>query len=170
MSSYVWVQLYYKGKNEPKPKGQPFKIKPAPEDVDDLKAAVLPELGPALLGEVMVYAPDTERPFSQDKAIDPGDPVPTDTTSKNPLIVVAPNPKQADGKKFLGLVAGLLLNLFRSSLPNNYLLWVYYRLVASMTLQFHQRQSQWGCATTQKENSHFTRQRNHGRHGRDAFN
>jgi hypothetical protein len=33
------------------------------------KGAVLPELGPALLGEVKVYAPDTERPFSEQTSI-----------------------------------------------------------------------------------------------------
>ena len=40
-------------------------------------------------------------PFSQDKAIDPGDAVPGGTTSKNPLIVVAPDPQQqpANSKK-----------------------------------------------------------------------
>jgi hypothetical protein len=43
-------------------------------------------------GRIRVYPPGTKPPFSQDKVIDPGDPVPTGTTSRNPLIVVAPDP------------------------------------------------------------------------------
>ena len=93
-SSSVWVQLYYKG--EETNDLDPVEIFPIPRNIGALKAAVLPELGPALLGKVKVYAPDTAQPFSQDKAIDPGDDVPPGTTSKNPLIVVAPQ-QQADG-------------------------------------------------------------------------
>jgi HNH endonuclease len=50
------------------------------------------ELDHAGLTEISVFTPDTKLHFSQDKAMDPGDDVPTDTTSKNPLIVVAPAP------------------------------------------------------------------------------
>ena len=95
--SSVWVQFYYKGQDEPE--GQPIKIKPAPEDVADLKAVALPKLDPTELAEVFVYPPGTTPPFSQDKAIDPGDPVPTGTTSRNPLMV-KPDPQQpANGKR-----------------------------------------------------------------------
>ena len=100
-SSLVWVQLYYRGEGEPK--GQPIKITSRPDDVADLKAGVLPKLDSTELAEVFVYPSETKPPFSQDKAIDPGDPVPTGTTSKNPLIVVAPAQKQQqqDGKLYL---------------------------------------------------------------------
>ena len=90
-SSSVWVQLYYKGKDEPE--GQPIKIKPAPEDVAELIEAAQAKLElHAPLNLIFACPPGTTPPFSQDKAIDPGDPVPTGTTSKNPLIVVAPAP------------------------------------------------------------------------------
>ena len=72
--------------------------------------------------DLAVYSPDTKGPFSQDKAIDPGDDVPTGTTSKNPLILVAPDPAShppGQGKQLScsrsswnDLVVGLLLNLF----------------------------------------------------------
>jgi hypothetical protein len=89
--SYVWVQLFYKGKDEPK--GQPIKIKPAPEDVAELIMAVKTALElDARLNLIFACPPGTTPPFSQDKAIDPGDHVPAGTTSKNPLIVVAPAP------------------------------------------------------------------------------
>ena len=96
-SSSVWFQLYYKEENEPT--GQPVEIEPIPRNINALKAVVLPKLDPTELAEVFVYPPDTERPFSQDKAIDPGDDVPTGTTSKNPLIVVAPPQQHTNGEK-----------------------------------------------------------------------
>jgi len=103
-SSSVWVQLYYKGEDEPK--GQPVKIKPAPEDIADLKAVVLPKLDPTELAEIFVYPPDTEPPFSEQTFIR-GDKILKelieDLGNKNPrvsigydhpLIVVAPAPPQ----------------------------------------------------------------------------
>ena len=98
-SSSVWVQLYYKGKDEPE--GQPIKIKPAPEDVADLKELLKTEKAKKTLEhcdalKLRVFPPGTKAPFLQDKAIDAGDDVPSVTTSKNPLIVVAPQ-QQADG-------------------------------------------------------------------------
>ena len=106
-SSSVWVQLYYKGKDEPK--GQPVEIEPIPKNIGALikaaKAMLKKELDHAGLSEIYVFSPDTKPPFSQDKAFDPGDDVPTSTTSKKPLIVVAPapdptpqQPHQADGE------------------------------------------------------------------------
>lgn len=91
--SSAWVQLYYKGKEEPE--GRPVEIGPLPRNVDALVEQVKKKL--ELDGRpnlIFVFSPDTERPFSQDKAIDPGYSVPTGTTSKNPLIVVAPPPPQ----------------------------------------------------------------------------
>jgi hypothetical protein len=67
---------------------------PIPRNINALKAVVLPKLDPTELAEVFVHPPETKPPFSQDKAIDPGDNVLTDTTSKNPLIVVAPAQQQ----------------------------------------------------------------------------
>jgi hypothetical protein len=66
-SSYVWVQLYYKG--EETNDRDPVESIPIPRNIAAVKGAVLPELGPALLGEVKVYAPDTERPFSEQTSI-----------------------------------------------------------------------------------------------------
>ena len=103
-SSSVWVQLYYKGEDEPE--GQPIKIKPAPEDVADLKELLKTEKANKTLEhcdalKLRVFPPGTKAPFLQDKAIDPGNDVPPGTTSKNPLIVVAPDPQQPakNGKK-----------------------------------------------------------------------
>ena len=109
----VWVQLYYKGKVEPE--GQPIKIKAALEDVADLTKEVKAEVPNALSQcdalYLSVYPQDTEPPFAQDKAINPGDPVPTGTTSRNPLIVVAPDrPEQQQQGLYLILVA-LTLNV-----------------------------------------------------------
>jgi hypothetical protein len=103
-SSSVWVQLYYKG--EETNDRDPVEIIPIPRNIGALKAAVLPELGPALLGEVKVYVPDIERPFSeqtlsQDKAIDPGERVRPGTTSKKPLIVLAPAQKHDEDDNIL---------------------------------------------------------------------
>ena len=101
-SSSVWVQLYHKGKDEPA--GQPIKIKPAPEDVADLKAVVLPKLDPIELDKIFVYAPGTTRSFSQANTIRPGKKLEQvidelqnttpPTSDDHPLIVVAPDPKK----------------------------------------------------------------------------
>ena len=101
-SSSVWVQLYYKG--EETNDRDPVEIIPIPRNIGALKAAVLPELGPALLGEVKVYAPDTQRPFSGQTSIR-GDKILKELIDElgnknprmsicydHPLIVVAPAP------------------------------------------------------------------------------
>ena len=90
----VWVQLHIKGEDEPS--GDPIKIKPAPDDVADLKELLKTEKAKKTLEhcdalKLKVFPPGTKS-FSEDKAIDPGDAVPGGTTSKNPLIVVAPDP------------------------------------------------------------------------------
>ena len=98
--SSVWVQLFYKGKDEPE--GQPIPIEASEIKyggiIAGLKEAVKDKMAEELThcsaAKLVVYSPETTPPFSQDKAIDPGDHVPAGTTSKNPLIVVAPAPKQ----------------------------------------------------------------------------
>lgn len=86
----VWVQLYYKGQD--KPCSHPTKIRPIPEDIDDLARQVKEENHPMLkhctVGTMYVYHPGTTS-FLEASSIDPGDAVPAGTTSKNPLIVVA---------------------------------------------------------------------------------
>ena len=95
-SSFVWVQLYYKGKD--KPEGQPIKIKPIPEDVADLAEAAIAKLPNSLshcdAADLFVYPPDTKPPFSQDKALKSWDPIPSNSSGPQPLIVVAPAQKQ----------------------------------------------------------------------------
>jgi hypothetical protein len=88
----IWVQLLVGEEKQ----GQSFRLKPIPEDVDALKNAVkdkctvlLHHCDPVLLD---VFAPGAD-PKTED-TLDPGDPVPGDTSSKNPLIVVAPKPQQ----------------------------------------------------------------------------
>ncbi|KAG7340286.1 hypothetical protein IV203_023829 [Nitzschia inconspicua] len=117
-SSSVWVQLFYKGKCEPK--GQPVEIEPIPKNVGALKAVVLPKLDPT---EIFVYPPDTEQPFSDQTAIR-GDKIveelidefgnknpPLSIGYDHPLIVVAPDQKQADVCHSLITVGVLSLGL-----------------------------------------------------------
>ena len=65
--SSVWVQLYYKGKDEPK--GQPVEIEPIPRNINALKAVVLPKLDPTELAEIFVYPPKSKPPFSEQTPI-----------------------------------------------------------------------------------------------------
>jgi hypothetical protein len=102
--SAVWVQLYYKGEVEGEDElfGEPIKIKPIPEDVSDLKEKVI-EKAKTMLGvqvyNLKVYAPKTTVPIPKGtESVDSGEEVPADTTSKKPLIVIAPKPKQPNGK------------------------------------------------------------------------
>jgi len=96
--SSVWVQLYYKDikKGQPTSVRKPTEVKESDWNIDTLVDAVKDKLSPDIdhASRVFVYPPDTKPPFLQDKAIDPGDDVPPGTTSKNPLIVVAPAQKQ----------------------------------------------------------------------------
>ena len=96
-SSFVWVRLYYKGNDEPE--GQPIKIKPIPEDVDALARRLKEndmkkELSHAGLTEIYIFPPGTKPPFSQDKALKSWDPIPSNSSGPQPLIVVAPAQKQ----------------------------------------------------------------------------
>ena len=88
----VWVQLLVSGEKQ----GESFAIKPIPENVDALKKAVKEERTVSLqhcdAAMLEVFAPGADRKTKD--ALDPGDPVPGDTSSKNPLIVVAPKPQQ----------------------------------------------------------------------------
>ena len=105
-SSSVWVQLYYKGNNEPT--GQPFKIKPAPEDIADLAETVKDKMAEELThcsaAKLVVYSPDTKPPFSEHTFIR-GDKILKDLIGElgnktplvsidydHPLIVLAPAP------------------------------------------------------------------------------
>ena len=124
-SSFVWVQLYYKGKAEsegrPTSVKKPTDLKESDWNIDALAEAVKDKRQVALnhcdAADLAVYLADAMPPFSQAKAIDPGDDVPTSTTSRNPLIVLAPNPKQANGKKCFkfGSFMCLLLIFFNFS-------------------------------------------------------
>jgi hypothetical protein len=105
--SYVWVQLFYKGKDEPG--GQPIPIEASEIKYggiiaglnEAVKDKMAEELTHCSAANLVVYSPETTPPFSQDKAIDPGDHVPAGTTSKNPLIVVAPAPKQQQQQRLV---------------------------------------------------------------------
>jgi len=106
-SSSVWVQLYYKGNDEPV--GNPIFIKTAsldPPVIAALAKEVKKEMAVALshcdAAKLAVYPHGTTPPFLQDKAIDPGDDVPPGTTSKNPLIVLAPAQKHDEDDNILG--------------------------------------------------------------------
>jgi len=100
-SSSVWVQLYYEDitKGRPTSVRKPAEVKESDWDIDDLAKEVKKERAVALshcdAADLAVYPHGTTPPFLQDKAIDPGDHVPPGTTSKNPLIVVAPAPPQS---------------------------------------------------------------------------
>ena len=110
--SFVWVQLYYEGKDGPE--GQPVEIEPITRNVGALKEAakakLKKELDHAGLTEITVYPPGTTS-FTKPNSIKPGkkleevidelkDTTPP-TSDDYPLIVVAPTPQQqpANGKK-----------------------------------------------------------------------
>jgi hypothetical protein len=116
-SPFVWVQLYYKGKEEPV--GNPTFIKTASFDPPVIAALVKQaakeelkkELDHAGLTEIYVYSPETKPPFSEANSIRPGKKLvdlfeelkntTPHTSDDHPLIVVAPARKQEDGKKCL---------------------------------------------------------------------
>ena len=103
-SSSVWVQLYYKGKDEPE--GDPIQISPAPDThVADLKGLVHPRKSKSLqhcdFDDLIVFPPKS---FRDKKKYNPGrklkeivdelkDASPP-TSDHHPLIVVAPAPKK----------------------------------------------------------------------------
>ena len=76
-----------------------MKISPIPDDVYDLKKAVKVEVEPELnhckAADLEVFAVGTSVPIPDGtEPLDPGETVPGGTTSKKPLIVVAPLPLQ----------------------------------------------------------------------------
>lgn len=97
--SSVWVQLHIKGENGPS--GEPIKIKPAPDDVSDLKEAVKTKLQPKIdyapLNEIFVYPPRAAGVAVGDH-YKPGRKLADlieelkDTSDDHPLILVAPAP------------------------------------------------------------------------------
>ncbi|CAB9531144.1 hypothetical protein SEMRO_3280_G346150.1 [Seminavis robusta] len=96
----VWVQLCWEDKDKEmeEPAGDDLiKIRPVPDDVADLKAAVLARLDSALLGEVKVYPPKScasREKYQAGKELSAvmaelsGTTPPT--SSDYPLVVVAP--------------------------------------------------------------------------------
>ena len=103
-SPHVWVQLYYEEQKQALPHGVPIKVKAMPDDVADLTELLTKEKAKKALEHcdalnLKVYTPDTEPPFSEDKALKAWDAIPSNSSGPQPLIVVAPDPKQADGMK-----------------------------------------------------------------------
>ena len=101
----IWVHLYYKG--EKTNDRNAFEIEPPlPKNVGALTKRFLPQLDPAALSEVNVCGPVT---CANGHRCKPGNPLKEvieelknttpPTCDDHPLIVVAPAPKQADGKK-----------------------------------------------------------------------
>ena len=104
--SIVWVQLYYNGKDEPE--GRPTSVK-KPKDVEEsewnvdalaeaAKAKLSPDIDHAPPSRIFVYPPGTKPPFSGDKALKAWDPIPSNSSGPQPLIVVAP---QQSGKSLV---------------------------------------------------------------------
>ena len=99
MTTSVWVKLFI-GDDDQHP--AVFKIKPIPGDIDDindLRKKIKEEMPNRLAGidpgELDVYKPGTSYPnLEREMRFDPYDEVPQNTIGKNPLIVVAPAPKQ----------------------------------------------------------------------------
>ena len=140
-SSSVWVQLYYTGEEEDDNDRDPVGIEPPfPKNIHDLKRRLKKdelkeELQNCGLSGIKIYPPRTKPPFSESDSMRPDkllekviDELKKNTTpptsADHPLIVVAPPPKQAYGKKVLKKVlkkrlTASLLNLFWSSLLNN---------------------------------------------------
>jgi len=122
--SIVWVKLYDEGKDDAV--GQPIFIKIESLDPPIIgalakaaKAELKKELDHAGLTEIFVYPPGTEPPFSQDKALKAWDPIPSNSSGPQPLIVVAPQQQEDGEKHFSFFFICSLLNLFKSSLANN---------------------------------------------------
>ena len=102
--SSVWVQVYY----EDVESGDSFEVEPVPTNISRLKEAVKSKRPNALshcdAADLVVYPLGTAVPIQ-----DGVDALPSRTklatlnlTEEDTLIVVAPAPKQADGKKSFG--------------------------------------------------------------------
>jgi hypothetical protein len=97
-SASVWVQVYYQGETKPVDDADPFEIETNLKNVNDLKKKVHEEL--KLVSRAALckaYHPGTAVPIPEGtKSLDPGEDVPADTTSKKPMIVIAPKPQELD--------------------------------------------------------------------------
>jgi hypothetical protein len=102
----VWVLVFYEGEKDAI--GEVSEIKPILDDdnVNDLKKRVIKEFDHELhrisSSRIRVYASGTTVPIPENTSslmpLDPGDQVPAGTTSRTPLIVIAPKPEQQNGK------------------------------------------------------------------------
>ena len=99
--SDIWIKLYI-GQSDPDPKV--FDIDDSPRNISRMKKKIK-EAGQNYLAHcdafmLDVYPQKTYVPISnQVRPIDPGDAVPGETTSRDPLIVIAPeNPQQQHGE------------------------------------------------------------------------
>ena len=97
----VWIQLYVGATKS----GHSVKISPIPDDMNDLteeiKVKVEPKLNHCAPSDLNVFAVGTQVPTTDGTGpLDPGETVPGGTTSKEPLIVVAPlpPPQQQEGR------------------------------------------------------------------------
>ena len=95
----------YEAKDEPVLVGEPRKFPTsALEDVADLKTAVKTKMAEELThcsdAMLVVYPAGTKPPpSSEDKPLKAWDQVPPNSSGPQPLVVVAPALKQADGKR-----------------------------------------------------------------------
>mmetsp|Transcript_53162 Transcript_53162/g.57699 ORF Transcript_53162/g.57699 Transcript_53162/m.57699 type:complete len:353 (+) Transcript_53162:180-1238(+) len=96
----VWVHLVIEGEEH---EGEPFKISPIPDDINDLKKAVKTELETTLrhcdAANLSVYSPGTGVPIQDSESRLKANMVCSDilgVTYESPLIVVAPASKQVD--------------------------------------------------------------------------
>ncbi|CAB9517973.1 expressed unknown protein [Seminavis robusta] len=98
MSSSVWIRLYYRYNGKDEPEAQPVEIDPIPKNIaalaEAVKAKMAEELTHCSAAKLVVYKSGTTP--SQDSALNVWDPVPSNSSGPQPLIVVAPGPKQAD--------------------------------------------------------------------------
>ena len=91
MTTSVWVKLFI-GENDQHP--AVFKIKPIPADIDDLRTEIRDQEQLECRASLLdIYEPGTTYPnLEERKLLDLEQDVPEDTSSKKPLIVVAPAP------------------------------------------------------------------------------
>jgi hypothetical protein len=103
--SSVWVQLYYKGEEQPVGDADPIEIEPIPKNVNALKEKVI-EKAKTMLGvqvyNLFIYPVETVPPVSNDteylQANTPGAEAAEGSSYEKPLIVIAPKPEQQDGE------------------------------------------------------------------------
>jgi hypothetical protein len=103
--SSVWVQLYYKGERTPVGDADPIEIEPIPKNVNALKMKVHPEFSVELqhcsAGLLKVYPSGTTVPV-EDPPTGPAalaaNVIVSEATYDQPLIVIAPKPKQQNGE------------------------------------------------------------------------